>query len=551
MTHPGEAAAGAAHQRPETGGPENAGPGGGRSRVAGPAATAATAGAADAVSGPAPDENKGLRGTGMITALFLAPALLVLAVLVVYPIIYTAIRSLFDKDGEFVALDNYAEMFEFTIDSDSLMTLLWLAVISAVVTAIAMALSVRSGRTTWSAAIKWIVGVPLAVFLLVSVFLVQSDSSTFTAIKNNVIWVIVAPTVVTALGLVFAVLTERVKWSTAFKVVVFMPMAISFLAAGVTFKMVYDQDPDIGVANAVAVTVHDTFVEPAPYPGARSRPPAAKMDGPGAAVVKNKDGSFQTRNAIVAGQPAYIPLVAVKDEQLPPDAEDADPEVPDRGLSGVVWRDFQKGGAKTLGGIDPGEMGLGGLQVEAIQNGKVVGKDVTDSAGRFSFPDLEDGAYTVRLPADNFAAPYAGVKWLGPSLVTPSIIGSYIWIWAGFAMVLIAAGLAAIPRDALEAARVDGATEWQVFRRVTIPLVRPVLVVVFVTLMINVLKIFDLVFVIPPNPSDATVIAYEMWAVSFGGSRDEGLGSALAMLLFLVVLPAMLFNVRRFRKEQS
>src|SRR5690606_42105549 len=59
---------------------------------------------------------------------------------------------------------------------------------------------------------------------------------------------------------------------------------------------------------------------------------------------------------------------------------------------------------------------------------------------------------------------------------------------------------------------------------------RPVLVVVFVTLMINVLKIFDLVFVIPPDPSDATVIAYDMWAVSFGGGRDHGLGSALAML---------------------
>jgi ABC-type sugar transport system permease subunit len=118
-------------------------------------------------------------------------------------------------------------------------------------------------------------------------------------------------------------------------------------------------------------------------------------------------------------------------------------------------------------------------------------------------------------------------------------------------MVLIAAGLAAIPREALEAARVDGATEWQVFRRVTIPLVRPVLVVVVVTLMINVLKIFDLVFVIPPESSQpaANVIALEMWRVAFG-ARDLGLGSALGMLLFFVVLPAMLFNIRRFRKEQ-
>ena len=61
------------------------------------------------------------------------------------------------------------------------------------------------------------------------------------------------------------------------------------------------------------------------------------------------------------------------------------------------------------------------------------------------------------------------------SLITPAIIIAYIWVWAGFAMVVIAAGLAAIPRDVLEAARTDGATEWQVFRRVTVPLLAPVL----------------------------------------------------------------------------
>ena len=91
----------------------------------------------------------------------------------------------------------------------------------------------------------------------------------------------------------------------------------------------------------------------------------------------------------------------------------------------------------------------------------------------------------------------------------------------------------AIPREALEAARVDGANEWQVFRRVTVPLLRPVLVVVLVTLMINVLKVFDLVFVIAPASvqDDANVIALQMWRVSFGGAHDQGLGSALAVML--------------------
>jgi alpha-glucoside transport system permease protein len=135
----------------------------------------------------------------------------------------------------------------------------------------------------------------------------------------------------------------------------------------------------------------------------------------------------------------------------------------------------------------------------------------------------------------------------------PAVIGAYVWIWAGFAMVLIAAGLASIPREVLEAARVDGAREWQVFRRVTVPLLAPVLLVVLVTLVINVLKVFDLVFVIPPGSSqdDANVLALELWRVSFGGARDYGLGSALGVLLFVLVIPAMAFNIRRFRREEA
>ncbi len=167
-------------------------------------------------------------------------------------------------------------------------------------------------------------------------------------------------------------------------------------------------------------------------------------------------------------------------------------------------------------------------------------------------PGLTGEGYTIRLAANNFTEPFNGLTWLGPGLITPAVIGAYIWIWAGFAMVLISAGLAALPREALEAARVDGATEWQVFRRVTIPLVRPVLVVVLVTLTINVLKIFDLVYVLAPESSqdEANVIALEMYRVSFGGGLDYGLGSALAVLLFVLVLPAMLFNIRRLRREQ-
>src|SRR5256885_16271341 len=100
---------------------------------------------------------------------------------------------------------------------------------------------------------------------------------------------------------------------------------------------------------------------------------------------------------------------------------------------------------------------------------------------------------TTGVGSATFRKPFGGVSWLGSKLITPSIIIAYIWVWAGFAMVVIAAGLAAIPRDTLEAARTDGASEWQVFRPVTGPLLAPVLSVVFITMLFNGLKVFHIV----------------------------------------------------------
>ena len=176
----------------------------------------------------------------------------------------------------------------------------------------------------------------------------------------------------------------------------------------------------------------------------------------------------------------------------------------------------------------------------------------TDDTGAFELSGLDPGDYTMRLAASNFDQPWTGFRFLGESLITPAVIGSFLWIWTGFAMMVIAAGLASIPRETLEAARVDGANEWQVFRRVTVPLLWPVILVVVVTLMINVLKIFDLVLIVPPGnvQDDANVIALELWKVGFG-ANDVGLASALGVLLFLLVVPAMVFNIRRFRAEET
>ena len=114
------------------------------------------------------------------------------------------------------------------------------------------------------------------------------------------------------------------------------------------------------------------------------------------------------------------------------------------------------------------------------------------------------------------------------------------------------AGLAAVPRDILEAARTDGASESQVFRRVTVPVLAPTLTVVFITMLINVLKVFDIVLSVAPGSSqdDANVIALAMWRTSFGGVNDFGLGSAIAVFLCLLVVPALALNIRRFRREE-
>ncbi|USQ88641.1 sugar ABC transporter permease [Streptomyces phaeoluteigriseus] len=417
-----------------------------------------------------------------VAALFLLPALVLLGALVVYPIGYSLVRSFYDQSGDgFAGLDNYKALF--------------------------------------------------------------TDDGIRTALKNNVLWVVFAPTVATALGLIFAVLTERIRWGTAFKLVVFMPMAISMLAAGIIFRLVYDQDPDKGVANAVWVGVHDTFAQSSAFPKAHP--------GRQSPLEAAQGGAFLTREPVRAGSPVSLPLVGVPPDQMPDSAKKAAPATSEPGkVTGTTWQDFTRGkGVGTLGAPDPSELGYAGMRIEAVKDGKVVASTTAAGDGTFSLPEAADGAQ-LRLPASNFKEAYNGLDWLGPSLVTPAIIGSYIWMWAGFAMVLIAAGLASVPRELLEAARVDGANEWQVFRRVTVPLLAPVLAVVTVTLMINVLKVFDLVFIIAPGSSqdDANVLALELYRKGF--SEDQpGIASAIAVFLLLLVIPVMWFNVRRLRRE--
>ena len=233
-------------------------------------------------------------------------------------------------------------------------------------------------------------------------------------------------------------------------------------------------------------------------------------------------------------------------------AKQAVPPRPAQGaITGVVWRDFKPGGGKP-GVVEPLEVGLPGVTLDLKgSGGKTVSSTKSQANGSFKFTGVKAGTYNVAIDKSTFAAPFQGTNWLGPKLILPAVMIAYIWVWAGFAMVVIAAGLASISREVLEAARTDGATEWQVFRRVTVPMLAPVLSVVFVTMLINVLKVFDIVLSVAPGSvqDDANVIALAMWRTSFSGINDFGLGSAIATFLFLLVIPILAFNVRRFRRE--
>ena len=444
------------------------------------------------VGAPAPVAEPGLLRRYAVAAAFLAPAVALLGVWIVYPAVYTIVRSFYGTSGfgDFVGIDNYKTLF--------------------------------------------------SPFSTNNVFV--------QAIKNNLIWVVVVPVTITAIGLVFAVLIEKIRWSLAFKTVVFMPMAISLFAAGVIWRIMDRQEPGVGAVNGAIGVFHDA-VSPA-GPLSDALPSGNNETGTPATGIRLK-------TPLHPGGVALLGLTGIPPEQVPGGARQAARPRPAAGaITGVVWRDFKPGGG-TPGKVEKGELGLPGVSVVLRDAaGKQAGSTSTADDGSFAFKDVKPGTYTAGVGAATFRKPFGGVAWLGSNkflvtnLITLSIIIAYIWVWAGFAMVVIAAGLAAIPRDTLEAARTDGASEWQVFRRVTVPLLAPVLSVVFITMVINVLKVFDIVLSVAPESSQsaANVIALAMWRTAFP-QNDFGTGSAIAVFLFLLVVPVLALNIRRFRRE--
>jgi len=222
---------------------------------------------------------------------------------------------------------------------------------------------------------------------------------------NNIKWIVLMVTGTVGIGLMFAVLADRVKYEALAKAIIFMPMAISFVGAGVIWKFVYDygtQQTQIGLLNAVIQAL--------------------------------------------GGQP-------------------------------VAWLSM-------------------------------------------------------------------------PGINTLALVVVGIWIWTGFCMTILSAALKSIPDEILEAARVDGAGEWAVFRHVMLPLIMPTIAVVVTTMVINILKLFDIVYVMTGGNFGTDVIANRMYAEMYV-NFNTGRGTAIAVILIVAIIPFIYYNIRRFIEQEA
>jgi len=123
----------------------------------------------------------------------------------------------------------------------------------------------------------------------------------------------------------------------------------------------------------------------------------------------------------------------------------------------------------------------------------------------------------------------------------------FVWVQAGFATVVLSASIKAIPTDIVEAAKLDGVSGVRMFRYITVPSIRPTLIVVLTAITITTLKVFDIVRTVTGGNFKTSVLAYEFYVQSFR-SANRGLGAALAVLIFVLVLPVVIYNVTQMRK---
>lgn len=141
--------------------------------------------------------------------------------------------------------------------------------------------------------------------------------------------------------------------------------------------------------------------------------------------------------------------------------------------------------------------------------------------------------------------------WLSnPRYATFALIVVFIWMWTGFAMIIFSAAIKGIPREIIETAQSDGANEWQIFWYVRVPMIQSTIGVVTTTMIIFVLKVFDLVYVMTAGRYETNVIANQMYRELFV-NRQNGRAAAISVVLLVTIVPVMLVNIQRFREQEA
>ena len=354
--------------------------------------------------------------------LFLFPAIFALGLYLGYPVFQTLWLSLTDRsqDGAFVGLANYRQMF--------------------------------------------------------------AEDKFWEAIYNNMLWLIVVPAASTAFGLLAAQLTDRISWGGIAKSLIFMPMAISFVGAGVIFKLIYESRPEgtaqIGILNAIWLEFDGGIGSLIML----KLVPAVLILGFLAALVY---GMYLVANPVFSGR--------------------GETGAPEKLLRGLVTLVFAYLVFKAL----------------------------------MAFIGLWGTVFPYGEPQQWLTVPFWNNFFLMIVL---------IWIQTGFAMVILSAALRGIPEETVEAAVIDGANPFEIFFRIKVPQIMGTVVVVWTTITLVVLKVFDIVFAMTNGQWETQVLANYMYDKLFR-AFDWGVGSASAMVIMVLVSPILIWNVYNARKE--
>jgi len=311
------------------------------------------------------------------------------------------------------------------------------------------------------------------------------EAKFWEAMRNNMLWLIVVPAAATAFGLLAAQLTDRIWWGNIAKSLIFMPMAISFVGASVIFKLVYD---------ARAAGREQIGVLNAAW--------LAFDGGPGSFIFLRLLPAIAL--LAFAALMAYAIWLA---------------------LRGLVW----------------GESPRGGIAWWAVPLRLVV----FAGAGWLLWLSLRSiiAVMVVTLP---YGQPQT---WLTiPFWNSFFLMAVLIWIQTGFAMVILSAALRGIPEETIEAAIIDGANPFEIFFKIKVPQIMGTIVVVWTTITLVVLKVFDIVFAMTNGQWETQVLANYMYDKLFR-ANDWGIGSAAAIVIMLLVTPILVWNVYNARKE--